>query len=109
MNFKFSTQIAIKHSVIESIFLDFLNTKIKKCKNSIDFKNGLFWYTASIESINKQIPFLTNKKIRGVLDKLYNKKIIDKFQFNKEFGNRTYSYTIIDDEIKNILNIQENK
>jgi hypothetical protein len=103
MEYGFNLEIAEKLSVNEAIFLKNIGFWIaKNTCNKKHFKDGHYWTYNSIVSFKALFPFWTEKQIYTIIQKLLDKKIIKKGNFNKIGYDRTLWYTIIDKKVYSI-------
>lgn len=104
---EFNVEIATKYSVLKSVILEILKNGIQEnLNNNYNLIDGYCWYCISYSDLQKILPFISISTIKYNLNKLYDKKIIDRRQLYKRYGDTTYCYTIIDNDIRNILDIK---
>ena len=96
MEHHFDIEIAENYGLIEAIILNNLWFWVKKNEaNEVHFHDGTYWTYNSVKAMGKLHPYLSEKRIRGALDRLKEKGIIMIGNYNKSAYDRTawYAFT----------------
>jgi DNA-binding PadR family transcriptional regulator len=95
MYHSFDIDIATEYGVNEAILLNYLYFWISKNKaNEDNCYDGKYWTYNSITALCELFPYMSRKKIRGALDRLEEKGIIEKGNYNKVTYDRTIWYAL---------------
>jgi len=100
VTYQFDVKLSEMYGVNESILLtNFIYWTLKNQANKVNFHDGLTWTYNSVKALTLIFPFWTEKQIRYILDKLEEKQVIKKGNYNKSNYDRTTWYAIIDSSI----------
>lgn len=93
----FDVNVAKDYGVNEAIILESMNYWIQKNKaNGKHFYEGEYWTYNSIKAFHEMFPYMTERQISYCLNKMVEKGLIKKGNFNKLQYDRTCWYTITD-------------
>lgn len=93
----FDVDIAKEFGVNEAVILESMNYWIQKNKsNGKHFYDGEYWTYNSIKAFHEMFPYMTERQISYCLNKMVEKGLIKKGNFNKLSYDRTCWYTITD-------------
>lgn len=93
----FDVNVAKEYGVNEAVILESMNYWIQKNKaNDKHFYEGEYWTYNSIKAFHEMFPYMTERQISYCLNKMVEKGLIKKGNFNKLQYDRTCWYTITD-------------
>lgn len=93
----FDVNVAKEYGVNEAVILESMNYWIQKNKaNGRHFYEGEYWTYNSIKAFHEMFPYMTERQISYCLNKMVEKGLIKKGNFNKLQYDRTCWYTITD-------------
>lgn len=99
MEHHFNTDIACEFSVIEAIFINhFQFWIIKNYADKQNFYDGRTWTYNSVLGLKEIFPYLSDKQIRSTLDKLVEKGVLIKGNYNSKAFDRTLWYAFANEE-----------
>ena len=90
----FDVNIACLYGVNEALILEYIADEV--CSSEIFKKNcfeGKYWTSKSISAFAKEFPYLSEKTIKRVLDRLITEKLIVKGRFAPLNGANYYTLT----------------
>lgn len=91
----FDTDIAERVGVHAAIIFDNIRFWCARAKaNGANFHDGYHWVYNSVSAWTELFPYMTEKQIRGALDRLYEEGLVEKGCFNKDPRDRTLWYTV---------------
>lgn len=98
MEHSFDVEIASKYGILEAILIKNIYYWIQKNKaNDKHFYNGRYWTYNSVKAFQELFPYASIKKIRNALDRLEEKEIILKGNYNQNTYDRTLWYALTDE------------
>jgi len=101
MEYSFDIDLAKKYGVNEAIMLKNLIFWIRKNEvNGKHFYDGKYWTYNTIKAFSLLFEFWTEKQIRGILDRLQKKGVIQTGNYNKKGYDRTLWYSVNQDVVK---------
>ena len=95
MNHSFNIDIAVTYGIPCAVILEHIWFWI--AKNEADgrhFHDGTYWTYSSVKAFSKLFPYLSEKQIRGALEKLKSEGILKTGNFNEEAYDRTLWYAL---------------
>lgn len=110
MNHSFNTKLAEKYGIEEAILIENIAFWIRKnIANKKNCQEGEYWVFNSAKAFGELFPYINPTKINRTLKKLETLNILKTGNFNKISYDRTKWYTIVDEEVKNIYELNMNK
>lgn len=108
MEHSFDIDIAVKVGVNAAvIYNNILHWVAWNKANELNYKCGHYWSYNSMKAFAELFPYMTEKQIRGAVDKLKDEGLIKVGHFNTDKRNRTNWYTITSE--KAIASAQKGK
>ena len=93
----FDVDIAKEYGVNEAVILESMNYWIQKNKaNGKHFYEGEYWTYNSVKAFHEMFPYMTERQISYCLNKMVEKGLIKKGNFNKLKYDQTCWYAITD-------------
>lgn len=93
----FSVDVAVSVGVHSAIIFENIAFWVMKNKTSKrNFHNGKYWTYGSIKHLSGLFDYLSEKQVRGALDKLITCGYIETGNFNRSAYDRTKWYTLTD-------------
>lgn len=91
----FDTEIAKRVGVHAAIIFDNIRFWCARSKaNGANFYDGSYWVYNSVSAWTELFPYMTEKQIRGALDRLYEEGLVAKGCYNKDPRDRTSWYAV---------------
>lgn len=101
------TEMAIEYGLNEAILIQYIAYWINENKNNNkNYFENRYWTYSTVSYIHEHIPYLSEKTIYRVLKKLENDGIIITGCYNKLRADRTKWYTLSDEVIKKLNNLE---
>lgn len=95
MQHSFDTEIAKEFGLIDSIILNHIGYWVLYNQaNETNFHDGYYWTYNSIKAFKELFPYLSEKKIRGALERLVKNELVMVGEYNKLGYDRTKWYTL---------------
>lgn len=98
----FSINVAQEHGIEQAILIHHFQywVQFNKRKNSArHFRDGCWWTYQTREEIKTHLPYLSEKAIRWHCDKLIEKGILKKHNYNKSKIDKTLWYAFVHEEV----------
>lgn len=98
--FVFDESLAVKYGVNEAIMISNMQFWIQKNKaNKTHFYDNHYWTYNSVNAFIELFPFWTEKQIRSILEKLQEKGVLIKGNYNKNKYDKTSWYAFADEDL----------
>ena len=96
-NHRFNPEIAVRFGIIAAIIIHHLwFWTIQNIKNRKNYYDGSYWTYDSIRVMTEHFPYLTEKMIRGAIERLVTQGILKTGNYNKTKYDRTLWYALTD-------------
>lgn len=93
----FNVGIAVKYGVNDAIVLSNIFFWVSKnAANDVHYHDGRYWTYNSVKAFAALFPYLTNKQVRGALDRLIRNGLIVKGNYNRNGMDQTAWYAVTD-------------
>lgn len=95
MNHSFSIGLACEYGIEEAILIHHFSYWIEKNRlNGNNFHDGKYWSYDSVSAMTQQFPYMNQKKLYRVINRLCDIGILEKGNYNKKQYDRTSWYTL---------------
>lgn len=99
MEHHFDIDLATEYGVFESVLINHFQFWIKKnVANEMHFHDGHYWTYNTLKGLHELFPYVTSEQVRRALERLVDKNVLMKGNYNTTAMNRTLWFSFVDEE-----------